>query len=103
LDGLPLAIELAAARVKVLALDQIAQRLDDRFGLLTAGTRTAMPHHRTLKAAVEWSYGLLADPEKLLFQRLSVFAGGWTLEATQIGHLRTKTDYSDQAHRAGAQ
>lgn len=83
LDGLPLAIELAAARVNALAIGQIAARLDDRFQLLAQGSRTAMPRHQTLRAVVEWSYGLLDEPERRLFDRLSVFAGGFTLEAAE--------------------
>lgn len=84
LDGLPLAIELAAARVNVLAVQQIADRLDDRFALLTAGNRTALiPRHQTLRAAMDWSYDLLSDQEQILFRRLSVFAGGFTLEAAE--------------------
>jgi len=83
LDGIPLAIELAAARVKVLAVEQIAARLDDRFRLLTGGSRMALPRHQTLRAAMDWSHGLLADQERMLLRRLSVFAGGWTLEAAE--------------------
>ncbi len=83
LDGIPLAIELAAARVKVLPVDQIARRLDDRFRLLTGGARTGLPHHQTLRATVEWSYGLLADEERLLLRRLSVFAGAFSLEPAE--------------------
>ncbi|MDE3089072.1 MAG: protein kinase [Chloroflexota bacterium] len=83
LDGIPLAIELAAARVKGLSVDQIATRLDDRFRLLTGGSRTALPRQQTLRALIDWSYGLLSDPERLLLRRLSVFAGGWTLEAAE--------------------
>lgn len=83
LDGIPLALELAAARVKGLTLEQIARRLDDRFRLLTSGSRTAMPHHQTLQATIEWSYGLLSEQERALYERLSVFAGGWTLEAAE--------------------
>ncbi len=83
LDGIPLALELAAARVKSLTLEQIAQRLDDRFRLLTGGSRTAMPHHQTLQATIEWSYGMLSKEERILFERLAVFAGGWTLEAAE--------------------
>ena len=81
LDGMPLALELAAARVKVLSPEQIAARLDDRFRLLTAGSRTALPRQRTLRGAIDWSYGLLPGPERLLLRRLAVFAGGWTIEA----------------------
>ena len=83
LDGIPLAIELAAARVKVLAVEQIATRLDDRFRLLTGGSRTVLPRHQTLRGAIDWSYHLLAEPEQVLLRRLSVFAGGWTLEAAE--------------------
>jgi predicted ATPase/DNA-binding CsgD family transcriptional regulator len=83
LDGIPLAIELAAARVRALSVEQIAARLDDRFGLLTGGNRTALPRHRTLRAAMDWSYDLLTDRERTLLARLSVFAGGWTLEAAE--------------------
>jgi predicted ATPase/DNA-binding SARP family transcriptional activator len=83
LDGIPLAIELAAARVKVIAPEQMAERLDDRFRLLTGGSRTALPRQQTLRGLVDWSYDLLSEPERILFQRLSVFAGGWTLEAAE--------------------
>jgi predicted ATPase/class 3 adenylate cyclase len=81
LDGIPLAIELAAARVKMLSVDQIATRLDDRFRLLTGGARTALPRQQTLRALIDWSYDLLTEQERLLLRRLSVFAGSWTLEA----------------------
>jgi non-specific serine/threonine protein kinase len=83
LDGIPLALELAAARVRVLPPEQLLERLEDRFGLLTGGSRTALPRHRTLRAAVDWSYDLLTAGERALFERLSVFAGGWTLEAVE--------------------
>ena len=83
LDGIPLAIELAAARVKVLAVEQIAARLDDRFRLLTSGSRTALPRQQTLRAAMDWSYDLLSEQERTVLRRLSVFAGGWTLEAAE--------------------
>jgi predicted ATPase/class 3 adenylate cyclase len=83
LDGIPLAIELAAARVRVLTVEQIAARLDDRFRLLTGGSRTALRRQQTLQAAVDWSYQLLSEAERLLLQRLAVFAGGWTLEAAE--------------------
>jgi predicted ATPase len=83
LDGIPLAIELAAARVKVLAVEQIAVRLDDRFQLLTGGSRSVLPHHQTLRAAMDWSYDLLSEEERVLLRRLSVFAGGWTLDAAE--------------------
>ena len=83
LDGIPLAIELAAARVKVLSVDQISKRLDDRFRLLTGGARTALPRQQTLRALIDWSYNILEENERLLLRRLSVFAGGWTLEAAE--------------------
>ena len=83
LDGIPLAIELAAARIKVLSVDEIAARLDDRFSLLTAGSRTAIPRHQTLRATIDWSYELLTEPERILLRRLAVFAGGFTLEALE--------------------
>jgi predicted ATPase/class 3 adenylate cyclase len=82
LDGIPLGIELAAARVKVLSVEQIASRLDDRFRLLTGGSRMVLPRHQTLRAAIDWSFDLLSDQERLLLRRLSVFAG-WTLEAAE--------------------
>ncbi len=83
LDGIPLAIELAAARTKVLSVDEIAARLDDRFSLLTAGSRTAIARHQTLRATIDWSHDLLTDLERILFRRLSVFAGGFTLGAAE--------------------
>jgi predicted ATPase/DNA-binding SARP family transcriptional activator len=81
LDGLPLAIELAAARLRALPLADVASRLDDRFRLLTGGSRTALPRHRTLRAVVEWSWELLSDPERLLLERLAVFPAGATPES----------------------
>src|SRR5207247_1659321 len=83
LDGIPLALELAAARVTVLTVEQIAARLDDRFHLLTGGRRAALPRHRTLQALIDWSYHLLSEEEQALLRRLSVFAGGWSLEAAE--------------------
>jgi predicted ATPase len=83
LDGMPLAIELAAARTRVLSVEQIAERLDDDFRLLTGGGRTAPPRQRTLRATIDWSHDLLAEEEKVLFRRLSVFAGGFSLEAAE--------------------
>jgi predicted ATPase/DNA-binding SARP family transcriptional activator/DNA-binding CsgD family transcriptional regulator len=83
LEGVPLAIELAAARVE-LSVEEIAQRLDDSLKLLTAGRQTATFRQRTLRGALDWSHELLSAPEKRLFERLSVFAGGWTLEATEV-------------------
>jgi non-specific serine/threonine protein kinase len=84
LDGLPLAIELAAARIRSLSVENIAARLDQRFQLLTGGPRTALPRHQTLRAALDWSYELLTIPEQVLLRRLSVFTGGWTLEAAEV-------------------
>jgi predicted ATPase/class 3 adenylate cyclase len=83
LDGIPLAIELAAAKVRVLSVEQIAKRLDDRFRLLTGGSRTALERHQTLRAAIDWSYNLLSPAEQILFRRLSIFVGGWALEAAE--------------------
>ena len=84
LDGLPLALELAAARVKVLTPQQIAGRLDDRFRLLSGGSRTALPRQQTLRALIDWSYDLLAPTEQTLLRRLSVFSGGWSLEGAEV-------------------
>jgi predicted ATPase/DNA-binding winged helix-turn-helix (wHTH) protein len=81
LDGIPLAIEFAAGRVAMLGLRQVAERLNDRFNLLTAGRRTALPRHQTLRATLDWSYELLPDAERTLLQRLSIFVGGFTLDA----------------------
>ncbi|MEO6065753.1 MAG: tetratricopeptide repeat protein [Lysobacterales bacterium] len=83
LDGMPLALELAAARVRTLSVQTIAARLSDRFRLLTGGDRTHLPRQQTLRALIDWSYDLLAEPEQSLLDRLSVFAGGWTLEAAE--------------------
>jgi predicted ATPase/class 3 adenylate cyclase/Flp pilus assembly protein TadD len=83
LDGIPLAIELAASRVRAMPLDQIESRLDSRFRLLTGGSRTALPRQQTLRALIDWSYDLLNDSEKAVLCRLSVFAGGWTLEGAE--------------------
>ena len=83
LDGIPLAIELAAARVRALSVDAIATRLGDRFRLLTQGDITALPRQQTLRALIDWSYDLLTASERALLQRLSVFAGGWTVDAAE--------------------
>jgi predicted ATPase/class 3 adenylate cyclase len=83
LDGIPLAIELAAARLRILTPEQISARLDDRFRLLTGGSRTALPRQQTLRALIDWSYDLLSAKEKLLLSRLAVFSGGWTLELAE--------------------
>lgn len=83
LDGIPLAIELAAARVKVMSVEQLAARMGDLFSLLTSGNRTALPRQQTLRALIEWSYDLLSESEKSLFRRLAAFSGGWSLEAAE--------------------
>ena len=83
LDGIPLGIELACGRLSALAVEQIVARLNDSLWLLTAGARTAAPRHQTLRATLQWSYELLSEAEQALFRRLSVFAGGWTLEAAE--------------------
>ena len=83
LDGIPLAIELAAARARVLTPEQIAQRLDDRFRLLTGGGRSVLPHQQTLRTLIDWSYDLLSESERVLFRRLGVFGGGRTIEAIE--------------------
>jgi predicted ATPase/DNA-binding SARP family transcriptional activator len=83
LDGMPLAIELAAARLRTMTIEQLASRLDDRFRLLTSGSRTALPRHRTLRAVVDWSWELLTEAERMVLRRLSVFSGGASLEAAE--------------------
>ncbi len=84
LDGIPLALELAAARMRSLSVEEINSKLDNRFRLLTGGSRTALPRQQTLRALIDWSYDLLEDREKALLHRLAVFAGGWTLEAAEV-------------------
>src|SRR5271156_5553973 len=81
LDGIPLAIELAAARASALGIEGLAARLDDRFRLLAGGHRTALPRHQTLRATLDWSYELLTEPERVVLRRLSIFAGGFTMRA----------------------
>ena len=83
LDGMPLAIELAAARLRTMSVEQLADRLDDRFRLLSSGSRTALPRHRTLRAVIDWSWELLTDPERRVLRRLSVFSGGASLDAAE--------------------
>ena len=93
LDGIPLAIELAAARVGLLRVQQIEMQLKDRFKLLTSGRRT-LPRHQTLQAMIDWSYDLLSDQERMLFRRLSVFAGGWTLDSAMAVAFDTESTVS---------
>ncbi|MGH2412043.1 MAG: ATP-binding protein, partial [Chloroflexota bacterium] len=100
LDGLPLAIELAAARLGAVPVEVVAARLDDCFQLLTGGSRTALPRQRTLRATMDWSYGLLPESERALLRRLSIFAGGWTLEAAEAVCRGEKDDRPP--HVAGA-
>ena len=83
LDGIPLALELAAARLNALSTGQLAARLDDRFRLLAGSSRGGLPRHRTLQAAIEWSYELLSEQEQICLRRLAVFAGSCTLEAAE--------------------
>jgi predicted ATPase/class 3 adenylate cyclase len=92
LDGIPLAIELAAAQVKALSVERIAVRLDNRFRLLTGGSRTALPRHQTLQGTMDWSHDLLSQKERTLLRRLSVFAGGFTLEAAEVVGSRDGLD-----------
>ncbi len=101
LDGLPLAIELAAARISTYGVAQIAARLGDRFRLLTRGSRIALPRHRTLRAVVDWSYELLGEPERRVFDRLSVFVGGFTFEAADAvcGHPDDGSDLPEMLAR----
>jgi non-specific serine/threonine protein kinase len=94
LDGIPLAIELAAARVRMLSAEQILDKLNDRFRLLTGGGKAALPRHQTLRAAMQWSYDLLAADERELLRTLSVFAGGWTLEAATSVCGRGRDDFA---------
>jgi predicted ATPase/DNA-binding CsgD family transcriptional regulator len=95
LDGIPLALELAATRVRLLSVEQIVARLDDRFRLLAGTLRTAPPRQRTLRATLDWSFALLEDSERQLFNRLSVFAGGWTLDAAEAICAGDRIDSGD--------
>src|SRR6266566_1921393 len=83
LDGIPLAIELAATRIAAFGVDGVAARLDDRFRLLTGGSRMALPRHQTMRATLDWSYDLLSESERVVLRRLSVFVGFFTLDAAQ--------------------
>jgi predicted ATPase len=94
LDGIPLAIELAAARLRLLGLEQIARRLDDVFRLLTGGSRTVLPRHQTLRASIDWSYDLLSEAERILLRRLSVFMDSWQLRAAEV--ICSETPDSEQ-------
>ena len=95
LDGIPLALELAAARVRALSVEQIAARLDDRFRLLAGGSRAAVPRHQALRATIDWSFDLLSEPERATWRRLSVFAGGFTLEAAEAICAGEEVDESE--------
>ncbi len=95
LDGIPLALELAAARVRALSVNEVAARLTDRFRILTGGYRTALPRQQTLRACIDWSYDLLTAPEQIVFQRLAVFAGGWTLAAAEAVCAGNEIEASD--------
>lgn len=95
LDGIPLALELAAARVRTLSVQQIADRLDDRFRLLTSGDRTSLPRQQTLRALIDWSYELLSGRERTLLGRLAAFSGGWSLEAAEAVVAGGEIDESD--------
>lgn len=98
LDGISLAIELAATRTKMMSVEEIAEHLNDRFNLLTRGSRTALPRHQTLRAAIDWSYKLLTEPEQILFRRLAIFVGGFSLDAVEsvaAGEIISKTQVAD--------
>ena len=95
LDGIPLAIELAAARVRSMPVEEVSRRLDQRFELLTGGSRTALPRHRTLRSLIDWSYDLLSPAEQALLCRASIFAGGWTLEAADQVCVGDRVDGKD--------
>jgi predicted ATPase/DNA-binding winged helix-turn-helix (wHTH) protein len=99
LDGIPLAIEFAAARAALLGIDAVAAALRDRIGLLTSGRRRSLARHRTLRATLDWSYNLLADPERLLLQRLAVFAGSFSLEAANAVANSGETSEAEIADR----
>jgi len=99
LDGIPLAIELAAARAAALGIEGVAARLDDRFRLLAGGHRTAMPRHQTLRATLDWSYDLLTEPERVVLRRLAIFPGSFTLEATRTVAADDEIAASDDVDR----
>jgi predicted ATPase len=83
LDGIPLAIELATAHLVIFSVEQLAERLNESFQVLTSGNRTALPHHQTIRASIDWSWNLISDLERMLLRRLAIFAGGWILEAAE--------------------
>jgi non-specific serine/threonine protein kinase len=95
LDGIPFALELAASRVGLLGVDGLLARLDDRFRLLSGGSRTALPRHQTLRGLIDWSYELLSEPERALLARVGVFAGGWTLDAAEAVAAGEEIDRRD--------
>jgi predicted ATPase/DNA-binding winged helix-turn-helix (wHTH) protein len=95
LDGMPLAIELAAPRLRSMSVDELSERLDQRFALLTGGSRTALPRHRTLRSTIDWSHDLLTDVEQAMLRRVSVFAGGWTLAAAEHACTEDGIEKSD--------
>jgi predicted ATPase len=97
LDGIPLALELAAVRTRALSMEQLATHLNENFRLLTAGSRTALRRQQTLRATIDWSFNLLADQERVLFRRLAVFVGGWTLEAAEAVCAGDGVDQADVA------
>jgi predicted ATPase/class 3 adenylate cyclase len=102
LDGIPLAIELAAARTRSMSPGKILERLDERFRMLTGGSRTAVARHQTLQAAVDWSYELLSEPERTVLDRLSVFAGGFALDAAEVVASDVEIDAFDVLEHVGA-
>ena len=102
LDGIALALELAAARVPLLGVEGLRARLDERFNVLTTGSRAALPRHQTLRAVLEWSHALLSDAERTVFRRLAVFVGGFTLEAAQqVAHDETMDEWQVLDHLGG--
>ena len=102
LDGIPLAIELAAPRIRSMSVEEVSRRLDQRFSLLTGGSRPGLPRHRTLRSLIDWSYDLLDDAEQALLRRVAVFSGGWALDAaTQVG-VDEGADAADVLDRLGS-
>ena len=102
LDGLPRAIELACARLRSMALESIQTRLDQRFRLLTGGSRTALPRQKTLHALIDWSYDLLSEPERVVLERLSAFAGGFDLNAAEAVVATEEIDVFDVGEILGS-